>query len=132
VGAAIWAPPGRWRIDFDRVPNSAERTVSIFGANLARATDVLAALEKNHPTDEHWYLAVLGTHPDWQRTGVGSTLLQPVLSRADSEGLPAYLESSKESNIAYYRSFGFEVTGEIGLPNGGPTLWPMWREPRPR
>jgi GNAT superfamily N-acetyltransferase len=132
VGAAIWAPPDKWRNDFAQVPDSADRLISIFGANPTRAIDVLVALEEKHPINApHWYLVLLGTHPDWQRTGVGSALVQPVLSRADSEGLPAYLEASKEINIAYYRSFGFEVTGEISIPNGGPRLWPMWREPRP-
>jgi hypothetical protein len=32
-------------------------------------------------------------------------------------------------NIPIYQSFGFEVTGEIRLPDG-PTLWPMWRKAR--
>jgi hypothetical protein len=32
-------------------------------------------------------------------------------------------------NIPIYASFGFEVTGEIKLPDG-PTLWPMWRQAR--
>ena len=56
-------------------------------------------------------------------------LLAPVLGRCDREGLPAYLESSKESNIAYYERFGFAVIGELQAAPGGPTLWPMWREP---
>ena len=51
------------------------------------------------------------------------------LSRCDAEHAPAYLESSKPDNVPYYERFGFEVTGEIVVPNG-PTLIPMWRRPR--
>jgi hypothetical protein len=52
------------------------------------------------------------------------------LDRCDAEYAPAYLESSNPDNIAYYNRFGFEVTGEIRISGGGPTLWPMWRQPR--
>jgi hypothetical protein len=52
------------------------------------------------------------------------------LDRCDAEGLPAYLESTNPENLPYYRRFGFEVTGEISLPEDEPKLWPMWREPR--
>ena len=53
-----------------------------------------------------------------------------LLERCDREGIPAYLESSKEKNVPFYRRHGFEVTREIQLPNG-PMLWAMWRQPRP-
>jgi len=73
---------------------------------------------------------VLGTDPQHQGKGIGSALLAPVLAKCDAEGIPAYLESSKERNIPFYRRHGFEVTTELNLKNG-PSLWPMWRDPRP-
>ena len=133
VGAAVWAPPGRWRFDVGLMSDSIEEFRAIVGANLERAIEVYAMMEGAHPDDQpHWYLATLGTHPDWQGAGIGGALIERVLSRADEETLPAYLESSKESNISYYRRYGFEVKGELCLPNGGPTIWPMWREPQKR
>jgi hypothetical protein len=54
--------------------------------------------------------------------------MQPVLDTCDAEGIGAYLESSKESNVPFYERHGFRVTGEIVIPDG-PTLWAMWRDP---
>jgi GNAT superfamily N-acetyltransferase len=73
---------------------------------------------------------VLGTDTAHQGKGIGSSLLAPILATCDEEGLPAYLESSKESNIPFYNRHGFEVSGEVKAKDG-PTLWPMYREPRP-
>ncbi len=69
-----------------------------------------------HP--EHYYLAVLGTRPDRQGHGVGSALVQPILDICDREQLGAYLESSKEQNMALYRRHGFEVVEVLHLPKG--------------
>jgi predicted N-acetyltransferase YhbS len=94
-----------------------------------RAMKFMQAVERKHPKAPHYYLATLGTEPDFQRKGVGSAVMQPVLDRCDADGVPAYLESSKEVNVPYYRRHGFEVTDELKLPDG-PTLWLMWREPQ--
>jgi len=56
-------------------------------------------------------------------------VMAPVLDICDREGLAAYLESSKESNVAFYRRRGFEVTGEVSVPDSSVRLWLMWREP---
>ena len=55
-------------------------------------------------------------------------MLGPVLARCDEDGVRAYLESSKEQNIPFYRRHGFEVTGEVRLP-GGPPVWTMRASP---
>jgi len=132
AGGALWAPPG--------IPPTPLLTalVSLLpaapyvaGRHFFRTLRGLGMIEAIHPKEPHWYLAALGTDPDRQGQGVGSAMVGPVLARCDEDGSRAYLESSKERNIPFYRRHGFEVTGEVRLPGGGPTIWTMWRDPRP-
>jgi hypothetical protein len=58
-------------------------------------------------------------------------VLAPVLARCDADQAPAYLEATKERNVGIYESMGFRVVRTIVLPDGGPTLWTMWRDPQP-
>lgn len=53
----------------------------------------------------------------------------PMIDRSDEEGIGMYLESSKESNVAFYGRFGFEVRKVLRLRKG-PDMWTMWRRPR--
>jgi GNAT superfamily N-acetyltransferase len=132
AGAAFWAPPTMPRPgagDLFRIL-PVMPYLSVWGRKAPDVVRLLAAYERARPRQAHWYLGTLGTDPDRQGRGVGSALLRVVLDRIDVDGLPAYLESSKERNLAFYARHGFEVTGEITTP-GGPTLWLMWREPRP-
>lgn len=129
-GAALWAPPGQAVIPMSRVLRNGVSMIRALGSRAYVALRALTHVEQAHPKEPHWYLGVLGTRRAFQGKGIGSALLQPVLERCDAEGAPAYLESSKHANIAFYRRHGFEVTGEIRLPLGGPTVWPMWRDPR--
>jgi ribosomal protein S18 acetylase RimI-like enzyme len=122
----LWAPPGKWRLGAWGQVRMLPDFIRLFGRRLPLASRGLNLVEAHHPRELHWYLAVLGTEPACQGQGIGSALMAPILERCDREGLPAYLESSKESNIAFYSRHGFEVTGEIRLPDG-PPVWPMWR-----
>jgi len=131
TAAALWAPPRRWR-------QAPREELQLFGAFahprlLARAPLVAYGwhrMELHHPArPHHWYLAVLGTDPAAQGQGLGSAVLGPVLEQCDSDGVGAYLESSKERNIDFYARHGFRVTGELRLLRG-PRMWSMWRDPR--
>ncbi|MBV9412287.1 MAG: GNAT family N-acetyltransferase [Acidimicrobiia bacterium] len=130
---ALWAPPGKWRMSVGLQARLAPRMLKLFGVRrMPTILKGLATLDKAHPDEQpHYYLGILGTDPAHQGKGLGSAALQPVLERCDREGLGAYLESSKEANIPFYRRHGFEVTGEVHMPDG-PPLWPMWRDPQPR
>ncbi|MHB1891097.1 MAG: GNAT family N-acetyltransferase, partial [Acidimicrobiales bacterium] len=103
----------------------------LLGRRTVSALSFVVRTDALRPRERHWYLATLGTDPDRQGQGIGSSLLGEVLARCDAEATPAYLESSKERNVPFYARHGFEVTRELKAPGGGPTLWLMWREPRP-
>ncbi len=90
---------------------------------------LLSAIDKEHHKGPHWYLAILGTDPSYQRSGAGTAALQPVLERCDTEGLPAYLETQKEENLAYYARHRFDVVQRLDV-KGCPPLWTMLDNPR--
>jgi GNAT superfamily N-acetyltransferase len=130
--AALWAPPEHWR---KSLLQEAAYTPAFADPRLLVRLPLVSVgwfgMELKHPEKPpHWYLAVLGTEPERQGRGLGSAVLAPVLARCDSDGVGAYLESSKESNVAFYARHGFRVTGELRLLRG-PTMWAMWRDPRP-
>ncbi len=52
-----------------------------------------------------------------------------MLAICDRDGTPAYLESSKEQNVAFYARHGFVADGPVEVLPGAPPVWPMWREP---
>jgi GNAT superfamily N-acetyltransferase len=129
--AALWAPPKRWKTTPGQ--DLALARIMLHPRLIVRAPLIgagLMGLERKHPhAPPHWYLGVLGTDPVAQGQGLGSAVLGPVLEQCDADGVGAYLESSKERNIAFYARHGFRVTAELRLPRG-PKMWAMWREAR--
>jgi ribosomal protein S18 acetylase RimI-like enzyme len=129
-GAALWAPPGRWKVPVREIVKATPQFLRLYGWRFVPNLGVLSTLERAHPTEPHYYLEFLGTDPAHQGRGIGSALLRPVLERCDEEGVGAYLESSKESNVPFYARHGFTVTQEIAHERDGPHQWLMWRDPR--
>src|ERR1700722_12278585 len=128
-GSAIWAPAGKPMQTGLSGMLALLPVLPYVASNLGTTLRLLTLMETRHPRQPHWYLATLGTAVEQQGKGVGSALMRPVLEHCDAEGLPCYLESSKERNVPFYRRHGFEVVEEVSLPDDGPMLWTMWREP---
>jgi GNAT superfamily N-acetyltransferase len=132
--AAFWRPPvdpSESKPDRD-TPEDVTPRPSVFDEGvLDRFRQLEEAMSAVHPTQPHWYLGVLSTIPERQNQGIGARTLAPVLDICDTEGMPAYLESSNSRNLPFYWRAGFEPTGEIKVPEG-PTLFPMWRHPQSR
>ena len=93
-----------------------------------RFDELLAVPEE---AGSYWYLGVLATAPALQGTGLGRSLTTPMLAAADRSGLPTYLETASETNVAVYARLGFEVEREVQLPDVGPLARLMRREPAP-
>ncbi len=125
AGLGVWIPPGRPPSPTEPPPGpppSAERA--------ERFAAVGAAMDEHTPHEEHWYLQLLATHPDWQRQGIGARVMAPMFRRADEEGLACYLETETAQNVAYYRHHGFEVRSEWDVAADGPHMWGMIRAAR--
>jgi ribosomal protein S18 acetylase RimI-like enzyme len=131
AGSAIWAPAGKPLHTGLGAVLTMMPVVPYVWRRLPTTLRLLNVIESMHPKEPHWYLASLGTAVELQGKGIGGALMRPVLAHCDAVGLPCYLESSKERNVPFYRRHGFEVVREVPLPNHGPSVWTMWREPRP-
>jgi len=130
-GAAVWLAPFPRRPGRVAEVRYALRILATLRGRAHLGLRLVSQIEAVHPRTGHWYLSLLGVEPSAQGRGLGSRLMRPVLDRCDRDGIAAYLESSKEENIPFYRRHGFAIVGEIRVA-GGPTLWPMLRPPRPR
>lgn len=126
-GAAAWQPPSPNPNLLMILPSMIKVGIALRSAWF-RLSKLNAAVTPFHPREPHWYLAILGTDPSAQGTGVGSALIRPTLQLCDEEGILAYLESSKEANLSFYQRHGFRVSEVIDVPKG-PRLWGMLREP---
>jgi len=126
--AALFAPPGRWHVSWWQQVRLLPM-VPVFGRNALLGQRMHAEIERRHPPGDHFYLAVLGVHPEAQGQGLGGRVLRPILERCDHEGLDAYLESSNPKNHGFYRRQGFEVVETVALPRDL-QAWTMRRPPR--
>jgi len=97
---------------------------------MGRMSKAMSATEDFHKQVEgpHWYLMTVGTRTAMQGRGLGSQLVDMGTSRADDAGVPCYLETGTDSNIAFYQKRGFEIIGQADCY--GHTLTGMVRQPR--
>ncbi|PSB45790.1 GNAT family N-acetyltransferase [Cyanosarcina cf. burmensis CCALA 770] len=133
-GIAIWIPPGKFPLNDIRLLSLGLYALPFHLrlSRLAELPSLLSTIEQYHKQDlpaPHWYLSMLGVSPTYQRQGVGSLLLQPIIKQADNEGLPCYLETSTEGGVRLYQRHGFEIVRSESLLTGKLKLWTMKREP---
>ncbi len=127
LGATIAFDPGSWPI-----PERAAAWELGWGllagpAPLVRGLRDDGAMRAAHVEHPHVYLWFIGVDPDLHGGGVGRALMAELHRHADRCGLPVYLETGTEANVAFYSAHGYERRGEIELPSGAR----MWKLERP-
>lgn len=130
-GAALWAPPGRYRVGWrDEISHLPEVLTMLGVGRLRRGLALMRQLQAHHPQEPHWYLNIMGVRRQLQGRGIGGALMRAGLALVDADRLGAYLESSHERNLPLYSRHGFQTQGELELAPGV-RIWRMWRAARP-
>jgi GNAT superfamily N-acetyltransferase len=128
-GAVCELPPGAWEVPKSMTGKEALRWLRAFGSRLPLAIRVQRAAETRHLREPHFYVRIVGVRTSRQGQGIGSALMRPTLQRADSAGLPTYIEASSQRSAALYERLGFLHIDVLELPDGGPPVWLMRRAP---
>jgi ribosomal protein S18 acetylase RimI-like enzyme len=81
--------------------------------------------DSGHTHEPHIYLCEIGVSQKAQGTGAGSALMRSMTEAADHEGIGCYLTTSSESNTAWYRRVGFDVTEEFRPTPDSSLVWRM-------
>src|SRR6266516_3670834 len=97
-GVACWLSPGNTTPLFSRLARIGIRDARL-GLELGWTgfrhymvmEEYIDTVHKQCVPGQHWYLWAIGVDPPHQHQGIGGMLMQPVLARADADGLPCYL-----------------------------------------
>jgi len=130
AGAALWVPPGKQLVPDEQAETFRRELVQSAGddAASARMAQLFQLVDDNHPVDACWYLAFMGVDPSAQGQGIGTRLLAAVLTQADRDQMPDYLEASSPENQRLYERHGFQTLRELTVADS-PAIYAMWRPP---
>lgn len=101
-----------------------ETDVPGFAARLAQYE---AICEAHEPSEDHYYLGVIGVHPSLQGRRAGRVLLEAFCARseADVKSRGVYLDTANANSLEFYFKNGFGRRGE-GALEGAP-LWCVYK-----
>jgi GNAT superfamily N-acetyltransferase len=124
-GVAAWIPPGS-----DEAMMEIDRSMRpTLPALETRHADMWEWIAGNFPDEPFWYLDHIGVDAEHRGAGVGTALIQHGLAFAERDGVPAFLETGRSGNVAYYERRGFRTVTDADAPGGGPHIWFMRYDP---
>jgi GNAT superfamily N-acetyltransferase len=93
------------------------------------ASNITCTMHKTLAPYPHQYLYLIGVEPELRGNGYSGLLIKSMLTRLDNEGLPCYLDNTKEANLEIYEHYGFKIIKKYEVPKTMISLWAMIREP---
>jgi GNAT superfamily N-acetyltransferase len=118
-GETIETPERMAQAGFADLPDEArlDRLGTVFDA-------ITAAIERVAP-EPSWHLRLLGVDPGRQSEGLGTTMLEHGLRRADAGGHPVLLETFAERTVPFYLRNGFEIVVDDVEQTSGLRFWAL-------
>ncbi|WP_156764296.1 GNAT family N-acetyltransferase [Mycobacterium sp. E3247] len=96
-----------------------------------RVRILMEELDRRHPQDlpPHFYVVCAAITPAMQKSGLVKRAEAGIRERLRAEGTGGYTEASSPSSMLLWQYMGMKRIGdEIRLPDGGPSLYPLYMD----
>ncbi len=125
-GCALVVLPDKKKTTLRSILLDVKLAISCLGlSNLKKAFEREAKIKAVQPAGMLYYLWFIGVDPANQNKGIGSSLLEHVISEGLSQNRKICLETSTLKNLPWYKEFGFTIYNELDF---GYHLYCMKRE----
>jgi GNAT superfamily N-acetyltransferase len=125
LGIAAWVPPDGAAGLLDMDARWVEAVRSLTDDEGVRLEALWGWIEGQLPAEPHWFLDHIAVAAEHRGEGIGSALVRFGLDRASTDGVCAFLETSRERNVPIYEHLGFRVVLAEPAPGDGPVIWFM-------
>jgi GNAT superfamily N-acetyltransferase len=130
--ACAWPPGREWPTTWDQFRSGGLSLLWRLGWRASRLLTELErgfdAARRKHVPGPHWYVSLLGVRAEARGRGLSRAVLAPICEAADRDGVPVYLETMDERNVAIYERLGFALVGQSELAGRLPN-WELRRDP---
>jgi ribosomal protein S18 acetylase RimI-like enzyme len=132
-GVAIWYRPDSYTVSgmksLRTVPFGVLFSfVRLGGGRMMNVGNYINTVHQRLAPFKHWYLEIIGVGKQFRGQGYAGKLMQPLLSRFDTENVPCYLETLDGNNVPKYSHYGFDLLEETPIPGTTLTIWAMLRK----
>lgn len=113
-GCALLILPDKKKTTIKSILLDAKFALTCLGlSNIKKAMKREAKIKQVHPNGLLYYLWFIGVDAANQNKGIGSQLLQDVISEGQKQNRTICLETSTLKNVPWYEKFGFSIYHEF-------------------